>query len=89
MGPKAGKVDAAVQQQRIAYEVSNNIYIIWVYRCSMINWMAAQSRSVFWFLDQWDYHPFRGYVIFLKSDFLSDAGMELTCSCAQMKAENM
>ena len=27
-------------------------------------------------------------VIFLKHDFLSDAGMELTC-CAQMKAENM
>ena len=26
-------------------------------------------------------------VIFLKPDFLSDAGMELTC--AQMKAENM
>ena len=28
-------------------------------------------------------------VIFLKLDFLSDAGMELACSCAQMKAENM
>ena len=28
-------------------------------------------------------------VIFLKPNFLSDAGMELTCSCAQMKAENM
>ena len=28
-------------------------------------------------------------VIFFKPDFLSDAGMELTCSCAQMKAENM
>ena len=27
--------------------------------------------------------------MFLKPDFLSDAGMELTCSCAQMKAENM
>ena len=26
--------------------------------------------------------------MFLKPDFLSDAGMELTCSCAQMKAEN-
>ena len=28
-------------------------------------------------------------IIFLKPDFLSDAGMELTCYCAQMKAENM
>ena len=28
-------------------------------------------------------------VSFLKPDFLSDAGIELTCSCAQMKAENM
>ena len=28
-------------------------------------------------------------VIFLKPDFLSDAGMELACSWAQMKAENM
>ena len=28
-------------------------------------------------------------VSFLKLDFLSDAGMELTCSGAQMKAENM
>ena len=28
-------------------------------------------------------------VIFLKANFLCDAGMELTCSCAQMKAENM
>ena len=28
-------------------------------------------------------------VIFLKPDFLSDAGMELACFCAQMKAENM
>ena len=28
-------------------------------------------------------------VIFLKPDFLSDAGMELACSCGQMKAKNM
>ena len=28
-------------------------------------------------------------VIFFKPNFLSDAGMELTCSWAQMKAENM
>ena len=28
-------------------------------------------------------------VIFLKPNFLSDAGMELACSWAQMKAENM
>ena len=28
-------------------------------------------------------------VIFLKPNFLSDAGMELTWYCAQMKAENM
>ena len=27
--------------------------------------------------------------IFLKQNFLSDAGMELTCACAQMKAENI
>ena len=28
-------------------------------------------------------------VIFFKPNFLSDAWMELTCSCAQMKAEKM
>ena len=56
IGPMAGKVGAAGQQQRIAYEENINIEIAREYNCSMLNWRVGYSRSMIifdlkcWFL---------------------------------------
>ena len=46
IGPMAGKVGTAGQQQRTAYEENINIEIVREYNCSMLNWRVGYSRSL-------------------------------------------